>query len=98
MQLYRRYQSALDESMAVAPGSPGRDMYFWLRVFDFLMVQLAKRLSFQYERHDRPRDEWASAIPSPLSDAPSIATPPLLDETEHFRWMSSLMNRGDADG
>jgi hypothetical protein len=95
-EAYRRHQASLDRAMAVAPGTPDRDIYFFLRVFDFLMVQFAKGLALEYERVDRPRAEWASAVPSPLPPIARPMAPSIIDDGEHFRWVSSVL--GTARG
>jgi hypothetical protein len=92
---YRYQQASLDRAMATVPGTFTRDIYFYLRVFDFLMVQLAKRLGLQYERIDRPREEWAMAIPTPPAAVPKPEVPTIIDDAEHFRWMTSVLDSPD---
>ena len=90
-RVYQHGRDSLDRAMAAAPGSPHRDIYFYLRVFDFLMVQFSKRLGLLYERLDQPRQEWARAIPSPAQPTAGRASPLVIDDDEHFRWMTSVL-------
>lgn len=94
---YRHYQASLDRAMTAAPGTAIRDIYFYLRVFDFLMIDLARRLDLEYQRIDRPRREWASAIPSPSLPAVQPEAPVLVDDTNHFRWLSSILQPREPD-
>jgi hypothetical protein len=88
---YRHHQASLDRAMTAAPGTATRDIYFYLRVFDFLMIDLARRLNLEYQRIDRPRREWVNAIPSPSLLAVQPETSVLVDDTDHFRWLSSVL-------
>ena len=92
---YRQHQASLDRAMAAAAGTPDRDIYFYLRVFDFLMVQLAKGLGLTYERIDRPRDEWAMAVPGAPVAIGKPGSPIVIDDSEHFEWVSSFFDIRD---
>ncbi len=91
---YGHMRASLDRAMSTARGSPARDVYFYLRVFDFLMSQLAKRLNLRYDRRDQPREDWSRTIPSPASIVIDSIKPTIIDDTEHFEWMSSVLGSG----
>jgi len=86
-------RGALDRAMAAAPGrSQQRDLYFYLRVLDFLMIQVAKRSRLVYRRLDRPRVEWDAFIPNSRANEKEVSAT-LIDDREHFAWLARLLNR-----
>jgi hypothetical protein len=90
---YRHSSELLDRTMLSQVGSAERDIYFYLRVFDFLILQLAKRLGFRYERIDQPQGSWQvpTVRRSIVDTAPEHQV--VLDETDHFRWVSAIVGR-----
>jgi hypothetical protein len=93
---YLRMQAILNRAMGAPGRSAERDIYFYLRVIDFLMVQLSKSLSLRYARIDQPREDWSSNIPSPAGNVVEADGPTIIDDAEHFRWMSSVFQPGTA--
>lgn len=91
---YARMRHSLEHAMAVAPQrSEERDIYFFLRTYDFLMLQLAKRFRFVYDRRDRPREDWVNRIPGVQPAAEMSQSASVIDDTGHFRWLSRLTGR-----
>jgi len=94
--VYLRMQAILNRAMGTAGPSAERDIYFYLRVFDFLMVQVSKQLSLRYSRVDQPREVWSESIPSPASNVIDDDRPTVIDDADHFRWVASMFQRGTA--
>jgi hypothetical protein len=91
---YARMKASLERSMSAAPGtSVQRDVYFFLRTFDFLMLQMTKRLNMRYQRVDQPRGDWEGTIPGARSPQPRPTSIALIEDETHFRWLTRQLRR-----
>ena len=91
---YARTRASLERAMMASPQlSKQRDIYFFLRTYDFLMLQLAKRCHMVYQREDQPPEGWRDRIPMVMPVKRNPPSTSLLDDTAHFRWLARIIAR-----